>query len=128
MPQTNPLLRFGDWIAVAIFIGIVTCFTQARPGAQPAPLATEPPVITPAINGVLAFNDGFVSRTNLPPGGWEFFQVDVPADAWGWDVRLLNVTGGRPRLAVRRGSIARDCACVGWGAASERSPFLAQRP
>ncbi len=33
----------------------------------------------------------------------QFFYIDVPSDALGWDLRLANVTGGNPMLYVRRG-------------------------
>ena len=45
----------------------------------------------------LAFNGGVatvVGHTNA----FEFFQVDVPEDALGWDVRLTNVMSGQPLL------------------------------
>ncbi len=47
--------------------------------------------------------DGSTSLvTDLLPGRWRFFRIDVPEDARGWDVRLANVTTGQPRLTVRR--------------------------
>ncbi len=51
---------------------------------------------------VLAFDGGSVSVTNQTMGNWRFFQVDVPTNALGWDLRLVNVTSGRPQLVVRR--------------------------
>ena len=46
----------------------------------------------PAINTV----------TNQTPGLWKYFRIDVPAGVLGWDVRLVNVTGGSPQMVVRR--------------------------
>jgi len=38
------------------------------------------------------------------PNTWRYFQITVPPDAAGWDLRLINVSNGLPRLVVRRGS------------------------
>ncbi len=40
--------------------------------------------------------------TNQPAGKWQYFLLDVPAEALGWDLRLTNVTSGDPRLVVCR--------------------------
>jgi len=51
---------------------------------------------------LVTFDGGIVSITNQPVGNWRFFQVNVPTNASGWDLRLVNVTSGRPQLVVRR--------------------------
>jgi hypothetical protein len=33
---------------------------------------------------------------------WRVFAVTVPANALGWDLRILNVSSGSPRLVIRR--------------------------
>lgn len=53
-----------------------------------------------------------VVRTNILNGRWEFFRVQItaeeirgsvgPGPVLGWDLRLINVTSGLPRLVVRR--------------------------
>jgi hypothetical protein len=50
------------------------------------------------------FDGGSITRTAAAPGRWEYFRVDVPANALGWDVRLVNVAenGALPTLVVRR--------------------------
>jgi len=53
--------------------------------------------------------------TNQTPGLWQYFRVDVPADAPGWDLRLTNVTSGSPRLVVRRDQLPADFH-TDWGA------------
>jgi hypothetical protein len=53
----------------------------------------------------LPLDGGAFSRTDMPANRWEFFRVDVPADAIGWDIRLANITAGQPRLVVRRGQL-----------------------
>jgi len=50
----------------------------------------------------LAADGGLASRAGVPAGKWQFFRVDVPTNALGWDVRLTNVTSGLPQLLVRR--------------------------
>lgn len=51
---------------------------------------------------VVAFDGATASRANVPANRIEYFRVDVPTNALGWDVRLVNVTRGEPRLSVRR--------------------------
>ena len=50
----------------------------------------------------VAFDGGTASVVNQTANTWRYFQVDVPAGAFGWDVRLINVTAGDPRLSARR--------------------------
>ena len=37
-----------------------------------------------------------------PPGTWRYFQLTVPTNVLGWDLRLTDATNGDPRLVVRR--------------------------
>ncbi|HWH70969.1 MAG TPA: hypothetical protein VNT26_16390, partial [Candidatus Sulfotelmatobacter sp.] len=50
----------------------------------------------------IAFDGVTVAKANVPAGTWQFFQVEVPPEALGWDLRLVNVTSGTPKLVVRR--------------------------
>ncbi len=53
----------------------------------------------------LAFDPGSGSSSavvNQPPGKWQYFIMDVPTNALGWDLRLINVTSGDPRLVICR--------------------------
>lgn len=51
----------------------------------------------------VVFDGGSVSATNHEAGTWRYFRLEVPAGAFGWDVRLVNVaTNANPRFAVRR--------------------------
>lgn len=50
----------------------------------------------------LSFDTGALSVTNVPSGKWQFFRVDMPTNALGWDVRFVNVNSGAPQLVVRR--------------------------
>jgi large repetitive protein len=61
----------------------------------------------------LDFNAGSGTMTGQPAGTWQFFQIDVPEDALGWDVRLVNVTEGDPRLVVRRNQVPESLSVSG---------------
>ncbi len=45
------------------------------------------------------------ARTNVAPLKWEFFRVDVPLDVVGWDFRVINVSTGQPKVAIRLGGL-----------------------
>ncbi len=55
----------------------------------------------------LAFDGGgsSIAIPNQTVDTWQYFQVTVPAGALGWDLRILNVTNGSPRLVVRRDTL-----------------------
>ena len=49
------------------------------------------------------FDGGIVTVTGHPANTWKYYLVtNIAADALGWDVRLVNVTSGDPRLVIRR--------------------------
>ncbi|MFO1476310.1 MAG: hypothetical protein U1F98_06630 [Verrucomicrobiota bacterium] len=50
----------------------------------------------------VTFDGGKYSVTNQLIGTWRFFNITVPPDSFGWDVRLTNVTSGAPVLAICR--------------------------
>ena len=56
----------------------------------------------------VAFNGGSVNVCGLASKEWNFFSVDVPQAALGWDLRLTNVTSGDPRLVICRGDFPVD--------------------
>ena len=43
-----------------------------------------------------------VTETNLAPGSWRFYQVEVPTNALGWDVRVLDGGTNTLTMVVRR--------------------------
>lgn len=49
----------------------------------------------------LAFDGGSARVTNQSDL-WRVFTVNVPSNAVGWDLRLVNVSNGSPRLVIRR--------------------------
>ena len=65
------------------------------------------------------FDGGTSVVTGQDPSTWQFFRIEVPAGPVGWDLRLRDVTGGTPRLAVCRdrlpGGIREGTPDGGWG-------------
>lgn len=45
------------------------------------------------------------SVTNQVTGHWQYFKIVVPAGAKGWDLRLIGVSSGDPRMVVRRSAL-----------------------
>ena len=64
----------------------------------------------------LSFNSGAITRTAVPAFKWQYFRVDVPTNALGWDVRLINVPAGPalPRMMVRRDQLPDGLSHIGW--------------
>lgn len=64
-------------------------------------------------------------RPMLMPKSWDFFHVTVPSTIndetlLGWELRLSDVTGGAPKLVVRRDLMVSAPATSGkWGVASQ---------
>ena len=56
----------------------------------------------PMVPATVGFDGSNAAVTGLEPGRWKFQRVDVPAGVLGWEVRLSGVTGGDPRIVVRR--------------------------
>lgn len=42
------------------------------------------------------------TRTDVRSKYWQYFRVTIPSNIFGWDLRLVNVTSGLPRLYIRR--------------------------
>lgn len=62
----------------------------------------------------LGFDGESHSVTGQGPKTWKYFRINVPETANGWDVRLLDVTNGVPRIVVRRASLPSSLATTGW--------------
>ncbi|HWB03266.1 MAG TPA: hypothetical protein VG796_09595 [Verrucomicrobiales bacterium] len=80
----------------------------------------------------MTFNSGTSSVTNQSPGTWRFWQIEVPSGAAvkGWDLRIVNVTGGLPRMVVRREQVPESLIASGipdnqsaWPAGASRAPY-----
>jgi hypothetical protein len=50
----------------------------------------------------LDYANGVESVSDQAPQTWRFFQVTVPGDSVGWELRVTGVSGGDPHLAIRR--------------------------
>ena len=50
----------------------------------------------------VAFDGGSYTSVAHSNNTWRYFQITVPSNALGWDIRLTNVTSGDPRLVVCR--------------------------
>jgi hypothetical protein len=61
----------------------------------------------------VSFDGGAYTHFDVPPGKWQFFRVDVPATAIGWDVRLTDVNSGSPQLVVRRERLPNSLTSIG---------------
>ena len=48
------------------------------------------------------FDGGTSTVTGQDTDTWQYFRIEVPAGPVGWDLRLRDVTGGVPRMAVCR--------------------------
>ncbi len=62
----------------------------------------------------LGFDGGSAVRAAVPAGKWQFFRADIPPNSLGWDVRLNNVTSGRPQVVVRRELLPTSLVRVGF--------------
>ena len=61
----------------------------------------------------LAF-DGGVAPVVGQTHAYEYFRVEVPDAALGWDVRLTEVTVGSPQLIINREVLPLNLAAAGW--------------
>jgi large repetitive protein len=73
----------------------------------------------------VAFDGGFASISGHAAGTWQYFLINVPTGALGWDLRLTNVTSGDPRLSIKRGALpdglSTHTECCSWNAAAGAS-------
>jgi hypothetical protein len=51
---------------------------------------------------IISFNGGSSAVTNQSANTWRYFRVVVPTNVLGWDLRLVNVSTGLPRMVVCR--------------------------
>ncbi len=50
----------------------------------------------------VAFDGGSYTITNQAAGVWQYFAITVPANAFGWDVRISGATNANPYLYICR--------------------------
>lgn len=85
--------------------GTYTVTVKAERSGEGFPDATAELTVEAVASAPLAFDGGAEAVAGQLPGGWRFFSVTVPDGVVGWDVRIGDVTGGRPELFVRRGDL-----------------------
>src|SRR5690606_22619561 len=91
-----------DAITVAQPLGVYTVIVSALGPAPEGDNDATFDLVVSAVDPTLAFNGGEAVVEDQPSQTWRYFKVEVPAGALGWDVRLLDVTSGEPRMVIRR--------------------------
>lgn len=82
-----------------------TVMVKARTTNSLYPDASYTLNITPLIAAqipILPFDGGTATITGQAANFWQYFRIDVPTNALGWDLRLTNVTSGLPQIVVAR--------------------------
>lgn len=74
-------------------------------------------------SGTLPFDGEAIAVANQPPQSWRYFRVVVPEETMGWDVRLRDVTGGLPRLVIRRESLPSNLQTAPWSTPSSQTAW-----
>ena len=70
----------------------------------------------------VTFDGGSATFSNQDANVWQYFRIEVPSDAMGWDLRLVNVTGGTPVMAVCHDLLPTSLGGTwGWGPAGNTS-------
>jgi len=74
----------------------------------------EAPAIVAGPPEPLNLDSGTFSVTGHAPGSWHYFEVMVPDNIVGWDVRVKDVNGGIPTLLVSRDEPPEFRDTMGW--------------
>ncbi len=74
-------------------------------------------------SGILPFDGESVAVADQGPQSWRYFSVVVPENAVGWDVRLRDVTGGLPKLVIRRESLPSSLQTTPWSSPSTQTAW-----
>jgi len=111
--QGDILIASPDYITVADPFLDETIMVKARSSNGVYPDASYNLRVRKLVADPLAFDGGstnVVNQTNL----YQFFRVDVPANALGWDARVLNVLTGAPKLIICHDALALNIVPIGW--------------
>lgn len=86
---------------------VTVAATAVRSGSEfPHPDAAYDLTVAPVDSKGVPFASGTFSVSGQHPESWRFFEISVPADAVGWDLRL-KASSGSPGMVVRRGDPSR---------------------
>lgn len=117
----------ASFITVADPFANETIMVKARGSGAAYPDATYKLRVQEKVPDPLTFDNGSVAVTDTNAVLGKFFYVDVPPGALGWDLRLINVTAGRPQLVVRRDGLPISLDTFGFvPATSTNWPSLAR--
>lgn len=111
--QGNQLQASDGFIISGFAFPEETIMVKARAESGSTPDASYRLRIRKLTATPVAFNGGITnvpSQTNI----YEFFRIDVPVDALGWDVRVTNVTAGSPQLVANNFFLALNITPSGW--------------
>lgn len=114
--QGNFLQASSAYITVSGAFEIETLMVKARSVTGGYPDASYTLRVRKLVPAPLAFDLGLatnVIQTNI----YEYFKIEVPTTAAGWDVRLTNVTSGSPLLIVGRDFLPLNMTTAGWNPA-----------
>ncbi len=62
----------------------------------------------------LAADGGAVPITNQAAGAWQYFVVNIPSNAFGWDIRINGATNANPYLYICRDQSPSQSNPYGW--------------
>ena len=89
--------------------GVYTVVTQAT-----TPSTGELVVVASGIQ-TLDFNGGSSQVFSLPKNTWSYYIVDVPSSGYvGWDLELIDDSGGKGQIVVKKGSLPSTSFTSGW--------------
>lgn len=114
--QGNALQASGGLITVADPFDIETVMLKARTLTGGYPDASYRLRVRKLVPTPIAFDGGAFTNT-AHTNTYEYFKIEVPPDALGWDVRLTNVTSGSPLLIISRDALALNATTAGWNPA-----------
>jgi hypothetical protein len=111
--QGNFLQASGGFITASGVDVDETVMLKARAQSGGYPDAAYTLRVRKLVPRPVAFDGGttnIVNHTNI----YEFFRVDIPEDALGWDVRVTNVLSGTPMLIANHEFLPLNIAPTSW--------------
>lgn len=94
--------------------GVYTVMVKARALSASYPSAAYTLGVRALTYLDVAFDGGLALVTNHAPNTWRYYRLEVPTNTLGWDLRLLNVTAGLPKLVVRRDILPSSLTTTPW--------------